>query len=182
MEFLGFPVLSTLSWHIFCHFPLHCFVQAQVWPQDPKTNGHHRHRFPAPRGQLFLVPTLCQCQAVQVCHGQGRNHSRRVDDQTWWPCWWAQAAWCSRIPPDGFQGMDYEWSVQEITSIRRFRSEEHKADHRRRGLDDDAAGSCKSPMAADGCALWQESVCNKNTKTDQKMPVPTTVLSRLSCS
>ena len=89
---------------------------------------------------------------------------------------------CSRIPPDGFQGMDYEWSVQEITSIRRFRSEEHKADHRRRGLDDDAAGSCKSPMAADGCALWQESVCNKNTKTDQKMPVPTTVLSRLSCS
>ena len=91
--------------------------------------------------------------------------------------------YCSRIPTDGFQGMDYEWSVQEITSIRRFRSEEHKADHRRRGLDDDAAGSCgKSPMAADGCALWQESVCNKNTKTDQKMPVPKTVLSRLSCS
>ena len=94
------------------------------------------------------------------------------------PSWFS----CSRIPPDGFQGMDYEWSVQEITSIRRFRSEEHKADHRRRGWDDDAAGSCKSSMAADGCALWQESVCNKNTKTDQKMPVPTTVLSRLSCS
>ena len=113
---------------------------------------------------------------VGWCHHDGTTACIKLCRMM--PSWFS----CSRIPLDGFQGMDYEWSIQEITSIRRFRSEEHKADHRRRGLDDDAAGSCKSSMAADGCALWQESVCNKNTKTDQKMPVPTTVLSRLSCS
>jgi hypothetical protein len=65
--------------------------------RDPKGHGVMEHLIDS----YFWYLPFCQCQAVQVCNGQSRNHSRRVDVPAWWPCWWAQAAWRSRIPQDG---------------------------------------------------------------------------------
>ena len=149
--FRSFPrlqmMLSTFSWiwKFVCKL-LSCLVclnylvcleylvtvpfQVAVWPADRQGNECPWYWLSACYRQLFPVPALCQCQARQVCNGQGSDRCRWVNGQTFWPCRRTQDARRSRTAEARFQRLDFVRFVQGTAFNGSSCSEKHQSDHR----------------------------------------------------
>ena len=160
--------------------------QATGWPADPQGHGCHRHWLSASYRQLFLVPALCKCQAVQVCYGQGSNRCRRVDVQTCRPCWRTQDARRSRTVEARFQRLDVVWFVQGTAINGGSCPEKHQAGHHRRAVGADAfvIARCSLPQrlwpVANTC--YSMNSIKINPKTACTDHCPKWILSRISRS